>query len=170
MIVVEDRLQVLFNLLPVRNGFKPRYHFGDGIEANQWIKQTNNQTWPLIYQTSNSGTYTRNGSLFETNLELILAVETRTDVLNDVRWATTYKNTLRPLLEDVKTVLEKSGIILSNWEYKIENFPKYSETSTREKNAFTAIVDALKITLPCKINSNCITKYIHFDGINNISV
>jgi len=167
MIVVEQRLSDLFNRLPDlidanNKPFKPVYHFGDGIEANEFIKRYKHAVYPLIYQTSLRETQNYRERTVDTTLEIVLCVQTRTDLLNSERWATTYKTMLVPLMENIMILFEKGGIIVSNFEYEIEKFPNYSQTESKDANAFIDIVDALRFRLPCEINDKCITKNIKF--------
>ena len=173
MTVVEERLSELFYLIPARtftdsNGVehttpKPKYHFGDAKEANAFINGRKNDAYPLIYQISNTETHTEKG--VDTRLELVLAMQNlKVSMYNTERWATSYQNVLMPLLQNVQTALEKSGIIVSNFEYEVIKHPNYSETEAKDKTAFVDIVDAIVLTVQIKIiNGVCINHYIKFN-------
>lgn len=169
MIVVEEKLAELFNLLPPfpdtnGNMVKPVYHFGDGIEANEFIKKRNHAVYPLIYQNLTEETQNIKANTVSTRLEIVLCVKTRTEMLNTERWATTYRNVLMPLLNNIGILFTKSNVILSNLEFDIAKFPNYSETESKQKNAFIDIVDAIRVRVPITIDGNlCLPKQINFN-------
>ena len=171
MIVVEEKLAELFNLLPPfpdtnGNMVKPVYHFGDGIEANEFIKKRNRAVYPLIYQNLTEETQNIKANTVSTRLEIVLCVKTRTEMLNTERWATTYRDVLMPLLNNIGILFTKSNIILSNLEFDIAKFPNYSETESKQKNAFIDIVDAIRVRVPITIDGNlCLPKQILFPNV-----
>lgn len=167
MIVVEERLAELFMQLPSMSvtdekpeGFKPVYHFGDGKELNKFITESQHKVYPLIYQTSYDETQFAKQGYVRTNLELVLAVQTNAELYNTERWATTYRNILVPLFNNIDTAFKQSGIIRSEYEYRVRKRPNYSETDSKEKNAFVDIIDALVVNLQVEITSACINTII----------
>jgi len=158
MIVVEECLMQLFNtFIP-----EAKYHFGDDKEANAFIKGSNGNSYPLIYQTSNNWRDGVNKRFIETDLVFILAVRNEhTDMYNTNRWATSYRNVLLPLYEKVKAIFTQSKIILSATDYEVTNHPNYSEVeTTKAKNKFIDIIDALEVRVTLKITNGCIDTFI----------
>jgi len=161
IIVVEERLTELFSLLPEP---KPKYHFGDDIELNKFIKGSNGNAYPLIYQTSLEKIYHGNSREVEVNpLQFFIAVQTNTDLYNTERWATSYREQLMPLLQNIMTVFEKSNIVTSTYDYTIREFPNYGAAEQNSKEHKTIdIIDAIQVSFRATINGNCITKNIKF--------
>jgi len=168
MIVVEERLEQLFSYLPEIKGFKPKYYFGDDKEINALIKASDGGIYPLIYQTSNEWTEnSKNARVIEANLTFVLAVRNREQMFNGSRWATSYREVLRPLYENMKILFTKSNITVSDKDYTVTNFPNYSENeTTKDKNKFIDIVDALVVNVTLKITNDC----INVNALNNINI
>lgn len=173
MIVVEERFIDLFSRLPeiTSNGItypKPIYHFGDGKELNRFIaeRQKNNQlTYPLIYQTSYREVQRYKENLVDLNpVEMFIAYQTQTELFNTERWATSYRNILVPTFNNIFTALRKSGIIQeTEWDITVEKFPNYGNPEIDGTQTKTIdVIDALRFTLNCTMNSNCINKLIKF--------
>jgi len=158
MIVVEERLAEVFAQLPPIGGVACKYHFGDGIEANKFIKGANHDVYPLVYQTSNNWTGMVVPEIeVETDLVLLLCVQNlNQDMYNSERWATSYRNVLLPLFENVDKALQRSGIISSDYRYSVRNYPNYSERESKENNKFIDIVDAIEVSLRVTISANCV--------------
>lgn len=178
-IVVEEVLSDIFNLIPDRQYSyakdddtitvtvpKPRYYFGDAKECNALIKKRGEKIYPLIFQTSNSEGHNRDAREVTTDLVLVLAHRnTRIDLLNTQRWATSYRNILMPLVDNVIQALSESGLIRFDGTYTLEKVPNYSETEAKDKNAFIDIVDAIifRATITLNVKNKCINKNINFN-------
>lgn len=161
MIVVEKRMVELFSLLPLISVRKPVYHFGDGKELNRFILESKYAVYPLIYQTSYRETQLPNqGEVQVPQLEMFIAVQTRTDMFNKERWATSYQNILMPTFEHIHQAFIKSGIVNSEWEYDVEKFPNYGNPEVNgTENVSVDIIDALRFRLSCTINNKCIKPF-----------
>lgn len=176
-VVVEDKLRALFALIPDRQfnyaygaGTKtetvprPTYHFGDAKECNAFIKLKKSEVYPLIYQISNQETQNPKDRSVTTDIELVIATQNLERLMNDQRWATYYKNILMPLVDDIYTVFTKGGIITWDNTYDLQKFPNYSETESKNDNAFIDIVDAIVFRANIKIKDGiCINKKINFN-------
>lgn len=165
-IVVEERLLELFDKLPpTSDGFKPVYHFGDGIELNQFVKHNDYAVYPLIYQSSlRCNINTDRDEAVLSPLEFFIAVKTETELNNKERWATSYKNVLQPLYINIQRLFEVSGIIRyeQSQVWQQERFPAYSQTEGRTESKTIDIIDAIRVSLNCTIENRCINKYIKF--------
>lgn len=154
-VVVEDKLMDLFGLIPERTYMqsglpyttpKPVYHFGDAKECNLFIVKMSGLgmgAFPIIFQTSNEETQNNLSNSVTTTIELVIATDTSAQLSNDERWATTYRNILMPLVDDVFKAINESGIVRWNQEYTLIKFPNYSNTTAKDQNAFVSIVDAV---------------------------
>ncbi len=170
MIVIEEVLMEVFSLIPERNWSynnidnitpKPKYHFGDSKEANRFINNKGVSSYPLIYQTSTTQIDTKKYT--ETTLQLVLATRNEnTSLYNTERWATSYKNVLLPLLDDVKACLEGCGVTAFDYVYEVSKVPNYSETESKDKNTFVDIVDAITLSVDIRFLKGCINKQINF--------
>lgn len=161
MIVVEKRMMDLFSLLPLISVRKPVYHFGDGKELNRFILESKHAVYPLIYQTSYRETqYPERGDVEIPQLEMFIAVQTKTELFNDSRWATSYQNILMPTFEHIHQAFYKSGIMASDWDYEVEKFPNYGAPEVDgTQNVTIDIIDALRFRLNCTINNKCIKPF-----------
>lgn len=175
MIVVEEVLQALFsqitewfflddeaNRIDVR---KPQYHFGDVKEANRFITDKNTDCYPLIYQILGEETHLK--GYVTTNLQLVLCTQNKNiEQYNDVRWKISYEKVLLVLLERVQACLEQSNVIHSEFNYTIRKEPNYSETPSKERNAFVDIVDAIVVNVDVVIRpKGCVNKNIKFKNV-----
>lgn len=174
-VVVEDKLMALFGLIPARQYEypegefnpvkKPEYHFGDAKECNAFIVYMQRDVYPLIYQISNTETQNVKANTVTTDLELVLATVSDGSKLNDQRWATSYRNILMPLVDNVYQALNESNIVLWNSEYTLEKVPNYGSTETKEANAFIDIVDAIIFRASITIKgTGCNNKNIKFNN------
>lgn len=161
MIIVENRLIEAFDMLPEIGGIKPTYRWGNEehlLKLLELFSKSNATPYPLIYQVTNEDE--PNNVNTEVDLKLILAVRNiDTALLNENRWAMTYKDVLFPLAQNIITVFNKSGIFLWNGQYKLYKFPNYGNG---KENFTTDIWDALRIDTNIKITTYCKTKYIKF--------
>jgi hypothetical protein len=90
------------------------------------------------------------------NMTLILAVETNTQMLNSERMERTFKPILYPLLDDILRVLRVANTVSVNGEYRATKFPNYSDDTNGEESGFVDIWDAVKLQLDCTFNNNCL--------------
>lgn len=164
MIVPLKRLEQLFSLLPATyDGFKPVFHYGDGVELNEFIKANDSAVYPLIYQTSlNCEINQLRDEAVMQPLDFFIAVLTNNTADNKKRLDTTYENVLLPLYENIMHLFEVCGIIRMTNVWPIEYYPKYSESPNRDNNFTIDVIDALRIRMNCTIENTCITKYIKF--------
>jgi len=127
MIIVEEYLDDLFYKLPMIDGFKTVYRWGNKhhlLKQLEIFSKESKSIYPLIYQTSNSSKQDRGGA--ETKLTLVLACQnTNTDLTNEQRWAMSYRNVLYPLVENIERAFYSEGGILWDGAYKITEFPNY---------------------------------------------
>lgn len=164
MIYVEGVMSGIVNLIPADSeGFKPVYHYGEGKELNAFLigkQKEGKAAYPLVYQTSYRSNFNRIRNEVETQWEAVLATATKTEVYNTQREATTYKNVLYPLLENLEWVMRNSNAIRSNYEWDVELWPNYSETKRMDKHGFVDVVDALVIRTNLIITNDCINNKI----------
>jgi len=164
MIVVEERLQEMFNTLPViqtvDGDFKPIFMYGDQKELNTFLKANTNAEKPypliwLVYPYEEKHTRT---NVEISNISLILAVETNIEMFNPERMESTFKAVLIPLWDNIRELFNASNTIAVSQEYDIIKFPNYGEEDTSES---TDIWDALKITFECEINNYCLNEILY---------
>lgn len=129
MISVEKRLNAGFDTLPAIGGLKPTYKWGNQyhlLKQLELLQKNNKSPYPLIYQTSNRSTQDSKARTVTTDLTLVLAMrETKTDLLNENRWAMSYGQVLYPLASHIETLFTKGGIFLWDGQYTLEEFPNY---------------------------------------------
>lgn len=153
--------------IPANEGYQPNYDWGNELHLNQLIRlyhNDNENPYPLIYNISNVTSQDSKKELASyDNLSLILATRnTCTELVNPQRWATSYKNILFPLANNIVTLFEKNAIFQWTGEFELLEFPNYGEN---DENMTTDIWDALRIDTSITINNQCTTKYINFKNI-----
>lgn len=177
-IVVEEVLSTIFNLIPDREFTyakdddsitvhvpKPKYYFGDAKELNKVMKLKDGEIYPLIFQTSTIETQNQKAGDVTTDLVLVLAHRNTEEYLtNTQRWATSYKNILMPLVDNIYQAFIQSKWVTFDSTYELEKVPNYSETSAKEKHGFNDIVDAIVFRATVRLTPNvCINKNINFN-------
>jgi hypothetical protein len=163
MVIIEEINSEAFNQLPTMNGFKPVYKWGNElhlIKQLQLFEKDGKSPYPLIYQTSNRSEQNATTEIAETNLVLILACRNlETDLLNENRWEMTYKNILYPLVSNITTVFNKSGVYIWDGSFSVEEFPNYGNG---KENKTVDIWDALLFKATIKIEGKKCIKQIKF--------
>lgn len=131
MNILQEKLSIAFGTLPEVGGNKPVYRWGNQhhlIKVLELYQKADKSPYPLIYQVSNRSTHNDKRNEIDTRIELVIAVRnTKVDMLNENRWATTYKNALYPVVENIVTLFRKGNIFLftDNQDYIIEEHPNY---------------------------------------------
>lgn len=157
MVIVEERNSLVFDQLPEIDGFKPIYKWGN---EQHLIKQINEfskdskSIYPLIYQTSNQSEQDNIRNSCSTNLVFIIACRNlETDLLNENRWAMSYRNILYPTVKNIETCFNMVGIYNWDGKYSLQEFPNYGNGT---ENKTVDIWDALLFTTKITIDNNCI--------------
>lgn len=172
MVVVEERNSLVFDQLPLMqvnlplvdgynpelaesNGFKPVFKWGNEKHLIKQIKEFDKESrsiYPLIYQTSNRSEQDVIRNSCTTELVFILACRNlETDLMNENRWAMSYKNILYPLVKNIETCFNRAGIYVWDGIYTVQEFPNYGEN---DQNKTTDIWDALLFTTSITIQGN----------------
>ena len=151
MIVVEEFLNGLFENLPLIDGYKTIYKWGNKQHLLRQLELFSKEArtiYPLIYQTSNSSVQGKQEC--ETKLTLVLACQnTNVDLTNEQRWMLSYKNILYPLVENIETIFRRSGSVTWTNSYTITEFPNYGngeENFTIDKWDAILLETTIKIT------------------------
>lgn len=157
MIVVEEKLTELFEQLPLIDGFKPIYKWGNEFHLQQQLKiysEAKVSLYPLIYQTSNLSKQHTFAETCDATLKIVLACQnTEVNLTNEQRWEMSYKNILYPLLRNIETCFRSAGIIVWDGDYNMQEFPNYGNG----KDEFTMdIWDAIAIEVKIQIIQGCI--------------
>ena len=166
IIVVEDKLEAIFNYLPAvkynedsDTSYKPIFRFGDQKELNSFLqlsKEANSRPYPLIWML-----YPSEENHFKTHVDLedltlILAVNTNISMLNKERLEKTFKKILFPLYDNVHYVLKSAVNTNLTEEVKITKYPNYSGDNNREKAMTLDLWDAVKTVWKISIHNNCL--------------
>lgn len=157
MIVVEEKLTLIFEQLPTIDGFKPIYKWGNEFHLKQQLElysKAKTSPYPLIYQTSNLSKQKIFEDTCEATLKLVLACQnTDVSLTNEERWAMSYRNILYPLVRNIETCFNLAGAILWDGDYTMQEFPNYGNG----KDNFTLDVwDAIVIDVKIGITNECI--------------
>ena len=152
MIVVEEFLDGLFDNLPLIDGFKPFYDWGNKdhlLKQIELFSKSSQTPYPLIYQTSNVSN--QGNDECEVSLSLVLACRnTNVDLTNKQRWAMSFRNVLNPLTQNIEDILRRSGQITWTGNYKKTDFPNYGNG---EENFTIDKWDAVLLELTIKISN-----------------
>jgi hypothetical protein len=166
LIVVEDRLQEIFDYLPEMKvdgnpkSFKVRFEYGDEKELVAFLKATETETsrpYPLIWLVyPHKETHLKTRVKLE-SVKLVIAVDTAKAMLNPERLKVSYKTILMPLCNNIVKVLTKANIINIEHEFNITKYPNYSGKESGDGKHFTTdIWDAIQLTFSCYINGACL--------------
>lgn len=152
MIVVEEFLDGLFDNLPLIDGFKSIYKWGNKdhlLKQIELFSKSLQTPYPLIYQTSNVSN--QGNDECEVSLSLVLACRnTNVDLTNEERWAMSFRNILNPLTQNIENILKRSGQITWNGNYRKTDFPNYGNG---EENFTIDKWDAVLLELTIKISN-----------------
>lgn len=161
-IIVEDRLEELFDYLPeqVVNSvsYKPVFKVGDEEDLLAFFKQSKGKTnYPLVWLQMPYLEEHKNRTKVElTGLSFILAVETNAAMLNDERMTKTFKPLLYPLLNNILDVFRVGNIITYDGDFTITKFSNFSDEEEIEKGEFVDIWDVIKLTIDLVIDDSCL--------------
>lgn len=157
MIVVEEKVNEVFKQLPTILDNKPLYAWGDEMHLDTWVKRRTSHgayNYPLIYQTSKKEKQNILSNEVETFWEAIVATQnTNTALLNDERWALSFRNELNPISENIVKGFELAGFTIVDGIVDTERYGNFGDGN---KNFTIDIWDALTIKCKLIINTNCI--------------
>jgi len=163
-IIIENRLAEMFEYLPMMSNdsgveFKHTFMYGDEKQLNDFLRQNQSgkSMYPLIWLIYPFTESHNVSNVSYKDMQLVLAVETNSSILNSQRMQETYSKVLLPLLDNIRMLFQRSNIINNSKEYKLTKFPNYSEVDiSGEVNKTLYIWDALKISFDGYITSNCL--------------
>lgn len=146
--------------LPLIDGFKPVYEFGDEMHLNLILKrysQDKRQLYPLIYNITNRTEQESRKNYANTRLQLVIATRNlHTEYKNTERWATSYNNVLFPLVINLDILFNKSQMFITDGEFELFEFPNYGNN---KENETQDIWDALRLDTEIKITNNCLGSF-----------
>jgi hypothetical protein len=116
MIVFEEQLGRLISLLPTftdanSNTFTVKYGWGDINELNKYMFVNSTQIYPLIWLTAGEDTHDLNEPNVKRNASIVIATKSlMQDELNPFQYNNDFKIILQPILNNLITALQRSGI------------------------------------------------------------
>lgn len=149
MIVVEKRLNEIFEQIPDVNGLKPIYTFGLN-QIHDFLNEKK-QPYPLIFQPRMNGKQRTFAKEVDVTLDFILAVNTQSSAWNEERWISTYP-TLDELASRIEEGFNKSRTVNWNGDIDFDKHPKHTEG---EGHRTIELLDVFKTTISLTINDNC---------------
>lgn len=164
LIVVEDRFKEILDCLPTYTtdggitNFKPVFKYGDDKELNAFLKLSENATspYPLIWLVYPYREHHMKTRVRLDLVSLIIAVNAKTNMLNEQRMEETYKKILIPVCDDVIELFTRANIMNFPREFDLTKFPNYSnDASDGNANYTICIWDAMKLTFSCTLNGVC---------------
>lgn len=163
IVIVEDRLQEMFNILPTVQSFQPTFGYGDKKELNAFIKnqRSSRDFYPLIWLLYPYVEDHNKTDVYIDKLDLILACNTNAVDRNEKRLQEAFKKVLYPLADNIVTLFNRANIVNWKTEFKIVKHPNYASNESKDEHAGTFIWDALKFTTSLSITDDCL-KQIRF--------
>ncbi len=153
MIVVEHAIRAIVATIPTIQinaslSATPKFHWGDELELNRYIKLKKDGAYPLVWLLPDSDKYEgENGEKAIRKCAFIIATrEIRKELFNDQRYIKTFDVVLNPLTEYLI-----KGLTVSSISDRIGNgftttkFPNYSAES--EKNGTIDTWDAIRLEI-----------------------
>lgn len=162
MIIVEERLEEIFDHIPEIEGFKPTFGFGTRKDLISFLKLrgSGSKPYPLIWLLTPYEEDHLNGSktVRSERMDFILAAQTNSTMINKDRLKKSFDKLLFPLCKRFKEVLRKASTISSSSDYKIT---KHYNFGSEELSEVTDIWDVIKIgVLDVTVNSKCLQTMI----------
>lgn len=162
-IIVEDRLKEVFEYLPELYGndnapYKPVFKHGDEKELHAFFKESQGAThYPLIWLVwPYREEHKHRTKVVVSGLELILAVETSSEMNNTERIEKTFKPILYKLLDSILEVFRVGNTVSFDGDFEIQKYGNYSDTEQGEESKFLDLWDAIKLTTNITINDSCL--------------
>lgn len=142
MIIKEEILQELFSQLPKvvdsnNKEFTIKFNWGSQQNLMLFLKNLgNSEKYPLIWLVESNDEIDVQAHELVSNVKLIIAKQSLNEnALNPKIWETEFKNTLNPILNNVITCFEKSGVTFLEGKLKVTKRANYSEDGG--KSSFT---------------------------------
>jgi hypothetical protein len=175
MIVSENILKEIFLQLPVYKDsndkdFPIRYEWGDQADLILFLKTIAGNKYPLIWLTSGEETVNRYNHSLTRVCRLLLVKESKVVTnRNPTVWNTEFENVLNPLLKNVITALEKSGVTAIVGDFTQRKEANYTEEDLTKVTDFSNVI-VLDITIRFEEKANgqpkCINT-IKFKGFDS---
>ena len=171
MIVVETILREIFTQLPAYKDsnlkeYPIKYEWGDQEDLVLFLKQIQGNKYPLVWLVEGDQEVSRYGHSAERRLRLILAKNSENQTArNPTVWQSEFENCLNPLLENVLTALEASGVTTITDSYRLKRVANYVDNNKTEATDFwNAIILDIDIRFNEKANGEplCIKQNIKF--------
>ena len=141
MIVIEELCGEIFQQLPKytdsnNKEFAIKYEWGSEKDLALFLKQISGNKYPLVWLVQGRQTDNIFNNSSERRLRLILAKnsEQKTN-RNPTVFKSDFKDCLNPLLQNVITCFEKSGVtsIINNGEMEVDRRANYTEETKEDK-------------------------------------
>lgn len=168
MIVVEEILEEIFTQLPAyvvgAKSYPIKYEWGSEKDLALFLQTIAGNKYPLVWLVQGKQTDNISHHNSERRLRLILAKNSNQKTnRNPTVFKTDFKDCLNPLLKNVLTALNKSGVttILNNGQVEVDKRANYIEESTEKSKTFTidywnAIIIDLNVRFQEKANGETI--------------
>ncbi len=167
--IIGEALRVVFTDLEV-NSIDVQYHHGDHKELIKWVLGRDPlPKYPLVWYVT--APYTEENDYKNVVTRIIILQDTKHEYYNDERFVQTYVESIEPVWQAVRKLLEQHphiqilGDIKS--KYKIKDEPNYgldtsgndftSKTKKGDESIVTDWVDGRIIELNLRIKTSCIT-------------
>jgi hypothetical protein len=154
MIVFEDGIEAIVNQIPLIDGFKPNFHWGNRDELTRWIG-LQQQPYPIVWLVAGKEKHSEKGLKYVTrDCSFILATRNlEEDQLNDIRLRSSFDMILIPLADRlIEGVTKSNTTSLNRQEYSFNKHPHYAEREG--KNKTIDLWDAATIDCSITMNSN----------------
>jgi hypothetical protein len=152
MIVSETILREIFlQLPPYTDGndkdFPIRYEWGDQPDLILFLKTISGNKYPLVWLVNGSQTTDRTAHSLTRKCRLILAKDSKhVTNRNPTVWDTEFENCLNPLLSNVLTALERSGVTTIIDTFEETRSANYTEEDLMKATDFWNVI-VLDITI-----------------------
>ena len=162
IIIVEDEFRDMFLYLPDMLGsdgnlYTPTFKIGDHKELLAFFAQSNGSIkYPLIWLERPFSEVHHHNKVKLQGANLIVAIQTNTDLTDRERMDLTFKPTLIPLTNNIINLFRVANTIDVFYPYTITKYPNYSDVEAGEQNGFVDIWDAVRINFDCTINDSCL--------------
>ena len=172
MIIVENILKEIFEQLPPAVDsndaeFAVKFHWGGEKDLNPYLLKIAGNKYPLLWLVEGEDNADDHSHTLRRHVKLFIAKQSSDrDALNPTVWDSEFENILNPILKNVITALNKSGVtMIVGGNYKIARRANYTEADSNKSktiDCWNVIVLTAEVEFEEKADGtpNCIKQII----------
>lgn len=154
----EERLGEVIELLPIFDGLKIKYQWGNEDVLKKYLVNNKN-AYPLIWLVNGKRNVNRILNEMQSNCRVIICnLSKNPQEFNPTIYQRDYKFCINPITDNFIYALETSSISTIDKNYSIDDYPNYAMYG--DKQSTLGIWNARAIDLDLKFNNHCLRPII----------